>query len=348
MGDPETATDTTPTPLEDKNGAQPQQESKLGQDWVGLPGVLAIIVYLVMFAVGDLYVLVKVWPPAPPAEQSSTKATPTPAPSPTPTPAPSPSPTRAAFVLTAAPSPTPSPSPAGGDQKRAAGSPIPTPIPPANQNQESWTVEFFWGTYDFATNSALFLIVLLCGAMGALLHSLRSFYWYTGNRSLKRSWAAMYILLPFNGALLATVFYLIVRGGFMPQGVGNSSTFAFAALGALVGLFSQEATLKLKQIAETIFTRVPPGKDTATPPKISGISPATGPQTGGTNVTITGTNFIPGMKVNFGGKAATSVVVQEKTSATAVTPPHAAEAVDVEVINPDNQKDVRSKAFTYV
>jgi hypothetical protein len=66
----------------------------------------------------------------------------------------------------------------------------------------------------------------------------------------------MYVLLPFSGALLAMVFYLLVRGGFMPQSnVGSNSTFGFAALAALVGLFSEEATLKLKQIAETVLAK---------------------------------------------------------------------------------------------
>jgi len=134
----------------------------------------------------------------------------------------------------------------------------------------------------------------------------------------------MYILLPFSGALLATVFYLIVRGGFMPQqNLGSANTFAFAALGALVGLFSEEATLKLKQIAATVFTAAETGKDSAAPPpKLSGVSPATGPAAGGTAVTITGSNFNPGAKVNFGGAAATVGVIT-KTSIAVTTPVHA-------------------------
>lgn len=185
--------------------------------------------------------------------------------------------------------------------------------------------------------------------MGTLLHGLRSFYWYAGNRKLIWSWASMYILLPFSGGLLAMVFYLIVRGGFMPQSnVGNNNIFAFAALGALVGLFSEEAVLKLKQIAETVFTKSEPGKDAVLPaPKISGVSPAQGPP--GAIVTLSGSNFSVGTRVNFGGLPAAIQGVPGKTSLAVVSPapPHPGK-VNVEVINPDGQKDTLANGFEFV
>jgi len=342
---------------------QVQRESTLGKDYIGRAGAFAIVLYLILFAMTDLYVVVKVWPPAP--NQAAT-ATPTPTPTPTstptatpivsPTPAASPSPTatRTALVLTAAaaasPTPSPSATPAGGISPKPTPSVSPTPTPQlgADQAQAPWTVDFLWDTYTLTTNTALFLIVMCCGSLGSLLHALRSFYWYTGNRKLIWSWVSMYILLPFSGALLATVFYLIVRGGFMPQqNLGSANTFAFAALGALVGLFSEEATLKLKQIAATVFTAAETGKDSAAPPpKLSGVSPATGPAAGGTAVTITGSNFNPGAKVNFGGAAATVGVIT-KTSIAVTAPAHALGPVDVEVVNPDNHNDVLRGVFTY-
>ena len=44
-------------------------------------------------------------------------------------------------------------------------------------------------------------------------------------------------------------------------------------------------------------------------PTVSSISPTSGPTTGGTSVTITGTNFVSGATVAFGGTAATGVTV---------------------------------------
>jgi len=197
--------------------------------------------------------------------------------------------------------------------------------------------------------------VMLCGAMGALVHASRSFYVYTGNRMLKWSWVAMYALLPFVGALLATVFYLIVRGG-LSSTVNITSAYGYAAVGALVGLFTEQAVLQLKQIAEKVLAKPEPGKpgegkDTATltaapPPKIVGIAPAAGPAAGGTSVTIKGDNFNPGAKVTIGGTAA-SVGVISPGSIPVTTPAHSAGAVDVEVINPDGKNDVLRGGFTY-
>ena len=232
----------------------------------------------------------------------------------------------------------------------------------SEQDREPWPVKLFWmRECKITLNSALFLIVMLCGSMGSLLHALRSFYWYTGNRALKWSWAGMYVTLPFAGALIAMVFYLIIRGGLASTAPNVTSAYGYAALGTLVGLFSEQAILQLKQIAEKILAKPEPGdpkegKDnvlaraTASPaaatppPKISDLSQKTG--AAGTSLTITGDNFTQGAKVNFGGTAAT--VGGITTSSIAITTPaHAAGAVDVEVINPDGKNDVLRGAFTY-
>ena len=59
------------------------------------------------------------------------------------------------------------------------------------------------------------------------------------------------------------------------------------------------------------------------PPSIIEISPATGPVSGGTEVTITGEGFLPGATVEIGGEASSVEVVSE-TELRAVTPAHAA------------------------
>ena len=63
-----------------------------------------------------------------------------------------------------------------------------------------------------------------------------------------------------------------------------------------------------------LFTYVMPA------PTVTTVSPATGPTTGGTSVTITGTNFTGATAVTFGGTAATSFTVNSATSITATTP----------------------------
>ncbi|TFH47211.1 MAG: hypothetical protein E4G94_00650 [ANME-2 cluster archaeon] len=103
----------------------------------------------------------------------------------------------------------------------------------------------------------LLIIVALAGALGSLVHALRSFYKYVGNRELVWSWVAMYIMLPFVGSALALVFYFIMRGGFFSTDatVQQTSPFGFVALAALVGLFSEQAVGKLKEVAETLLIK---------------------------------------------------------------------------------------------
>jgi phosphatidylserine/phosphatidylglycerophosphate/cardiolipin synthase-like enzyme len=82
-------------------------------------------------------------------------------------------------------------------------------------------------------------------------------------------------------------------------------------------------------------------------PTVGSITPNSGPTTGGTSVTITGTNFVSGASVSIGGTAATGVSVNSSTSITATTPAHAAGAANVVVTNPDNQSATLAGGFTY-
>ena len=82
-------------------------------------------------------------------------------------------------------------------------------------------------------------------------------------------------------------------------------------------------------------------------PTVTSISPTTGATTGSTSVTITGTGFLTGATVSFGGTAATNVTVVGATSITATTPAHAAGAVSVVVTNTDTQTGTLPNGFTY-
>ena len=83
-------------------------------------------------------------------------------------------------------------------------------------------------------------------------------------------------------------------------------------------------------------------------PTVSTITPTSGPTTGGTPVTITGTGFLAGATVSLGTTAATSVVVMNSTTITANTPAHAAGAVNVVVTNTDGQSSTPlTNGYTY-
>ena len=82
-------------------------------------------------------------------------------------------------------------------------------------------------------------------------------------------------------------------------------------------------------------------------PTVTSISPTTGTTAGGTSVTITGTGFLAGATVSFGGTAATNVNVVGSTSITATTPAHAAGAVNIVVTNTDAQAGTLPNGYTY-
>ena len=80
---------------------------------------------------------------------------------------------------------------------------------------------------------------------------------------------------------------------------------------------------------------------------LSSVSPTSGPTSGGTVVTLSGTNFQSGATVLFGSDPATVVTFNSATSLSATTPNENAGAVDVTVTNPDGQSAVLSGGFTY-
>ena len=83
-------------------------------------------------------------------------------------------------------------------------------------------------------------------------------------------------------------------------------------------------------------------------PVVNTVSPASGPATGGTTVTISGSNFKAGATVEFGGALAGNVFVSSANQITAVTPPHFPATVNVAVSNPDGDPTVKAGAFTFL
>jgi len=82
-------------------------------------------------------------------------------------------------------------------------------------------------------------------------------------------------------------------------------------------------------------------------PVLISVAPTEGPETGGTKVTITGTNFEAGATVTFGGVAATKVVRVSAAEITAETPAHLAGAVTVCVTDIGGE-GCKEEAFTYL
>ena len=82
-------------------------------------------------------------------------------------------------------------------------------------------------------------------------------------------------------------------------------------------------------------------------PVLLSISPTSGPETGGTSITLTGENFKEGATVTVGGNAATNVTVVSKTQITAVTPPGPVGTANVVVRNLNVEQASEPQMFTY-
>jgi hypothetical protein len=195
---------------------------------------------------------------------------------------------------------------------------------PSAASMTGGNLDYFGASLNLPEETRIFAVVAAAGALGGILHSLRSLMWYVGNRDLRRSWILTYCLLPFVGALLATIFYVVVRGGLLTvqASSGSLNVYGFAAVGAIVGLFSEQAAAKLKDVFATLFAPAEQGKDHVSPtqqhePSANRIVPTSGSV--GTDVTILGSSLAQVTSVEFGG-AGSPPSQRSDTSITVLVP----------------------------
>jgi hypothetical protein len=120
--------------------------------------------------------------------------------------------------------------------------------------------------------NALFLAVLAAGIIGGCVYSLREHTRdIAQNRYRNETWQ-WNLARPFIGGALAILMFFVVRAGFIQD--GNNSALkpeGFIAIAAMVGLFTDQAWAKLKQVAESIFAK-PENNDDGAPVAISDTS----------------------------------------------------------------------------
>ncbi len=108
--------------------------------------------------------------------------------------------------------------------------------------------------------------------------------------------------------------------GFTPM---NGSTYGFTVIPTGDGPVTVDiAAGAATDLAGNASTAAPPFSvvSLTTPPAVTAVAPATGPETGGTTVTITGTGFTFATAVTFGGVNATAFVINSDTQITATAP----------------------------
>ena len=246
--------------------------------------------------------------------------------------------------------------------------PPPQGDPSLNENTRSWKKEYCLlslsekcrltiGDGTVTDDQRLIILVLLAGGIGGMVHTLRSYVKYTGSRLLTRSWIWWYLFRPVEGSIVALVFYLVVRAGLTGDISTGTGAFGVVGLSTLVGMFSQQAVTKLKEIAETIFTKpktkelpdklpetvTQPGK---TEPKIESLSPAA--ITRGSEslaIRITGTGFTRHSIARVDGKERSTEYISETELTFTLDPSDVADADVRKIVVSDSETGSASAAL---
>lgn len=102
-------------------------------------------------------------------------------------------------------------------------------------------------------------------------------------------------------------------------------------------------------LAVTTDASVLPDGATAGAPTVRSVSPPSGPNTGATLLTVSGTGFQAGVNVTVGGSPCQQLALISDTQLNCLAPPKSVTcgAQDVVVINPDGQRATAAGAYLY-
>lgn len=111
------------------------------------------------------------------------------------------------------------------------------------------------GQWAISQDTLYLLLVLLMGAFGSCVYGLKTLADYIGEGDFATSWSCYYLIQPFEGAGIALIMYLAIRGGFL-TGTGDTNSvnrFGICTIAALAGAFSDTAFMKLREVFLTLF-----------------------------------------------------------------------------------------------
>lgn len=110
-------------------------------------------------------------------------------------------------------------------------------------------------TLAVAAETRYLICAATAGALGSYIHLATSFIDYAGRERLTTSWAWWYVLRPWIGSALALVVYFVLRAGFIAGPADATQAvnpYGVASVCALSGMFSPQATEKLRELFENI------------------------------------------------------------------------------------------------
>lgn len=182
----------------------------------------------------------------------------------------------------------------------------------------TWGISFFiCNTPASATTGAKDVVVNNGGGTATL----------TGGYTYTSSGPTLSGISPSSGRLGGNDFITLTGTGFVSGAVvtigGNVATSCTVQSTTSITCYSPAGTLGAKDVvlSQSTGTQSLAGAFTYVPgPTLTGVSPTSGPTSGGTSVTMTGTNFLSGTIVRFGGFDATGCSLSGTTSISCATP----------------------------
>ncbi len=98
--------------------------------------------------------------------------------------------------------------------------------------------------------------VIYFGVLGSLLRGVGEFFNDVGNRRFDPAWSLSYLMRPFEGAGMALVIFLAVRGGvgFLSEGEAPHNALGYLFIAALAGMFSHRAVDGLRKRFDQFFS----------------------------------------------------------------------------------------------
>lgn len=103
------------------------------------------------------------------------------------------------------------------------------------------------------------LIVIFSAGIGSSVASLLAYLkHFSVLKDFDPAYTIWYYTRPVMGMMLGIIFYVTLKGGFLRVTTDTSESldiYALAAMGALVGMFSKDALVKLKEVFNVFFQR---------------------------------------------------------------------------------------------
>jgi len=205
-------------------------------------------------------------------------------------------------------------------------------------------------------NILVLMLVAAGGFLGNMIYVATSFTTFVGSDKFSRSWLLWYFVKPFTAAALALGLYFVFRGGFLnyAEDASGINLYGVITVALLAGLFTDKATLKLKEVFEVIFTLKKDDRtDTLSPPKFTfnAATPSKLSKTDKNSIVITGENFDKG-SLHFAINGVAVPPDEISKTATSITIIYSVPATQADatafnlVITDDQDKIVFKQAFT--